>query len=313
MSKNILVTGGAGFIGSHLVDRLIERGMRVICLDDFSTGSHENISHLLGNELFTFVEADVVQPFEFEVDEIYNFASPATLWKIRADPVQCFKTCVYGAANALDLAHRRGAKILEASTSEVYGDPLVHPQSESYWGNSNPIGERSCYDEGKRAAETLCSDYRDQYKVDARTIRIFNTYGPRMRVDDGRVVSDFIVNALTGKPLKIFGDGDYTRSFCYVDDLVDGALRLMDHNGPHLGPVNIGNPTEYRILDLAKIVLQMTGSSSEIIFAPKRMDDPHRRKPDISLANDSLNWKPVVSLEKGLEKTIDYFAQVLRT
>jgi UDP-glucuronate decarboxylase len=302
----VLVTGGAGFLGSHLCDRLIERGDEVICLDNFFTGSKENIAHLLDSHQFELVRHDVVQPILLEVERIFNLACPASPVHYQFNPVKTVKTSVMGMINMLGLAKRVRATVVQASTSEVYGDPAIHPQVEEYWGNVNPVGSRSCYDEGKRVAETLCTDYRRQNQVDARIARIFNTYGPRMALNDGRVVSNFILQALRGEPLTVFGDGSQTRSFCYVDDLVDGLLRLMDApEAPN--PVNLGNPHEITMLELVEAVLGLTGSRSEILFKPLPLDDPSRRCPDISRARELLDWSPKVSLEDGLRRTIDYF------
>lgn len=305
--KCVLVTGGAGFLGSHLCDRLIESGNYVICLDNFFTGSKENIQHLVGNPNFELEERDIIWPYMKGVDEIYNLACPASPIHYQFDPVSTTKTSVIGAINMLGLAKRTKARILQASTSEVYGDPIVHPQEESYWGNVNPIGLRSCYDEGKRCAETLFMDYHRQNKVDVKIIRIFNTYGPRMRPDDGRVVSNFIMQALKGEDITIYGDGKQTRSFQYVDDLVEGMIRMMASEN-FTGPVNLGNPREFTMLELAELVLKMTNSKSKIIFTPLPSDDPKQRKPDITLAKEKLNgWEPKIRLEEGLIDTIKYF------
>jgi UDP-glucuronate decarboxylase len=303
----ILVTGGAGFVGSHLIDRLMEQGHEVLCLDNLFTGRKENITHHLGNHRFEFIRHDIIDPILLEVDQIYNLACPASPVHYQHNPVKTIKTSVLGTLNMLGLAKRVNARILQASTSEVYGDPHIHPQEESYWGNVNPIGTRSCYDEGKRVAETLMFDYHRQNNVDIRVIRIFNTYGPRMLEDDGRVVSNFIVQALKGNPLTVYGEGQQTRSFCYVSDLVEGMMRLM--NGEHIGPINIGNPGEFTILELAKKVKAMTGSSSEIIYNPLPQDDPKQRQPDITKAQTLLGWNPGIPLEVGLERTIGDFAQ----
>ena len=305
--KQILVTGGAGFIGSHLCERLLKDGNNVICMDNYFTGLKQNIVHLLDNPYFELVRHDVTFPYYVEVDEIYNLACPASPIHYQFDPVSTTKTSVIGAINMLGLAKRTKARILQASTSEVYGDPIVHPQEESYWGNVNPIGLRSCYDEGKRCAETLFMDYHRQNKVDVKIIRIFNTYGPRMRPDDGRVVSNFIMQALKGEDITIYGDGKQTRSFQYVDDLVEGMVRMMaSENFP--GPVNLGNPGEFTMLELAEIILKMTNSKSKIIFTPLPSDDPKQRKPDITLAKEKLNgWEPKIRLEEGLVDTIKYF------
>jgi UDP-glucuronate decarboxylase len=307
MAKKILVTGGAGFIGSHIVERLLDMNMHVVCMDNLFTGSMSNIAQHLNKSHFEFVNWDVVEPYDFGVSEIYNFACPATLRRIREDPIHCFKTSVYGAVNALELCVKYNAKICEASSSEIYGDPLQHPQKESYWGNSNPVGERACYDEGKRAAETLCNDYHTVHGVDARIVRIFNTYGPRMQIDDGRVVGNFIVEALRGQDLSIYGDGTDTRSFCYVDDLVDGIIKFMNYDGPYLGPVNFGNPVEISVMELAQMIINMTDSKSLIKILPELSDDPRRRRPDIHIAQSTIGWSPNVSLEAGLQRTIEYF------
>ena len=305
--KQILVTGGAGFIGSHLCERLLKDGNNVICMDNYFTGLKQNIVHLLDNPYFELVRHDVTFPYYVEVDEIYNLACPASPIHYQFDPVSTTKTSVIGAINMLGLAKRTKARILQASTSEVYGDPIVHPQEESYWGNVNPIGLRSCYDEGKRCAETLFMDYHRQNKVDVKIIRIFNTYGPRMRPDDGRVVSNFIMQALKGEDINIYGDGKQTRSFQYVDDLVEGMIRMMASEN-FTGPVNLGNPREFTMLELAELVLKMTNSKSKIIFTPLPSDDPKQRKPDITLAKEKLNgWEPKIRLEEGLIDTIKYF------
>ena len=306
--KRILVTGGAGFIGSHLCDRLIKEGNDVICLDNYFTGSKENILHLIHNPHFELVRHDVTIPYFAEIDEIYNLACPASPIHYQHDAIQTIKTSVMGAINMLGLAKRTGAKILQASTSEVYGDPAIHPQVESYWGNVNPIGIRSCYDEGKRCAETLCMDYHRQNNVKIKIIRIFNTYGPRMHPHDGRVVSNFIVQALKGKDITIYGDGLQTRSFQYVDDLIEGMIRMMNTSDKFIGPVNIGNPGEFTMLSLAQEIIRLTKSSSKLVFQPLPTDDPKQRKPDISLAFNKLNgWQPTINLEEGLKRTIDYF------
>jgi len=312
MKKRILVTGGAGFIGSHLCTRLLSEGNEVICLDNYFTGSKNNIIHLLDNPYFELVRHDVTEPYYIEVDEIYNLACPASPVHYQYNPIKTIKTSVMGAINMLGLAKRVNAKILQASTSEVYGDPEEHPQKETYWGNVNPIGLRSCYDEGKRCAETLFMDYHKQNNVAIKIIRIFNTYGPNMNPYDGRVVSNFIVQALKGEPITIFGNGQQTRSFQYVDDLVEGMIRMM--NGPQdfLGPVNIGNPNEFTMLELAQSVIELTGSASQLSFMPLPQDDPKQRQPDISLAKKQLdNWEPKVQLKEGLVKTIGYFDKVL--
>ena len=306
----ILITGGAGFLGSHLSDRLIEQGHEVICLDNFFTGRKSNIQHLIGNPSFELVRHDVIDPFKFEVDRIYNLACPASPPHYQYNPIKTMKTSVVGAINCLGLAKRVKARVFQASTSEVYGDPNVHPQPESYWGHVNPIGLRSCYDEGKRAAETLFFDYHRENGVDIRVIRIFNTYGPRMLPDDGRVVSNFIVQALQGKDLTVYGEGSQTRSFCYVDDLVDGFMRFMEQD-KIVGPMNLGNPGEFTMLQLAELVLKKVGGKSKITHLPLPSDDPKQRKPDISLAKDTLGWEPKVPLEQGIEKTISYFKSAL--
>lgn len=305
--KQILVTGGAGFIGSHLCERLLKDGNNVICMDNYFTGRKQNIIHLIDHPYFELVRHDVTFPYYVEVDEIYNLACPASPIHYQFDPVSTTKTSVIGAINMLGLAKRTKARILQASTSEVYGDPFVHPQEESYWGNVNPIGPRSCYDEGKRCAETLFMDYHRQNKVDIKIIRIFNTYGPRMRPDDGRVVSNFIVQALKGEDITIYGDGKQTRSFQYIDDLVEGMIRMMASED-FTGPVNLGNPREFTMIELAELVLKMTNSKSKIIFTPLPTDDPKQRKPDITLAKEKLNgWEPTIRLEEGLIDTIKYF------
>jgi UDP-glucuronate decarboxylase len=305
--KRVLVTGGAGFIGSHLCERLLAEGRDVLCVDNFFTGVKDNITHLLADPHFDLMRHDVTFPLYVEVDEIYNLACPAAPIHYQFDPVQTTKTSVHGAINMLGLAKRVKAKILQASTSEVYGDPKVHPQTEDYWGHVNPIGARSCYDESKRCAETLFFDYYRQHKLRIKVARIFNTYGPRMHPNDGRVVSNFIVQALQGEPITVYGKGNQTRSFCYVDDLVDALVRLMGTKDGFTGPVNLGNPGEFTILELAKKVLQLTDSKSELVFKPLPEDDPLQRKPDISLADRELGWKPSVALDDGLRRTIDYF------
>ena len=310
--KQILVTGGAGFIGSHLCARLLKEGNYVICLDNFFTGSVNNILHLQPNPFFEFVRHDITTPFSAEVEEIYNLACPASPVYYQEDPIQTVKTSVMGAINMLGLAKRKKAKILQASTSEVYGDPFVHPQTESYWGNVNPIGPRSCYDEGKRCAETLFMDYHRQNDVRIKIIRIFNTYGPYMSANDGRVVSNFIVQALQGNDITIYGDGTQTRSFQYVDDLIEGMVRMMQTDDDFTGPVNIGNPGEFSMLELAQKVIEMTGTNSKIVFRPLPGDDPKQRKPDITLAKEKLGgWEPKVNLEEGLRETIKYFKTIL--
>ena len=316
-NKKILVTGGAGFLGSHLIDRLIERGDDVVWVDNYFTGTKRNIEQWIGHPRFELLRHDVTFPLYVEVDQIFNLACPASPIHYQHDPVQTTKTSVHGAINMLGLAKRVKARIFQASTSEVYGDPAVHPQVESYWGNVNPIGPRSCYDEGKRCAETLFFDYHRQHKLDIRVARIFNTYGPRMHPNDGRVVSNFIVQSLRGEDITIFGNGSQTRSFCYVDDLIDGILRFMDlPSGPEgqpgpPGPINIGNPVEFSMLELANMVIKLTGSKSQIIHLPLPQDDPLQRKPDISLAKQYLDWTPTVKLEEGLSKTISYFSKAL--
>ena len=305
--KRVLVTGGAGFLGSHVCDRLVADGCDVLCADNFFSGTKDNIAHLIGNPRFEPLRHDVTFPLYVEVDEIYNLACPASPVHYQYDPVQTTKTSVHGAINMLGLAKRTKAKILQASTSEVYGDPTVHPQTEDYWGHVNPIGLRSCYDEGKRCAETLFFDYRRQHKLRIKVARIFNTYGPRMHPNDGRVVSNFIEQALKGAPITVYGDGKQTRSFCYVDDLIDALVRLMATSDDFTGPVNLGNPEEFTILELARKVIANTGSRSEIVFKPLPSDDPVQRQPDISLAKQVLQWEPVVALNEGLRRTISYF------
>lgn len=305
--KRILVTGGAGFLGSHLCDRLIQEGHEVLCLDNFFTGSKENITRLLAHPHFEMVRHDLVQPIFLEVDEIYNLACPASPIHYQYNPVKTIKTCILGAIHMLGLAKRVKAKILQASTSEVYGDPECHPQNESYWGRVNPVGIRSCYDEGKRCAETLFFDYHRQNGVNIRVARIFNTYGPRMHPNDGRVVSNFIVQALQGLDITVYGDGSQTRSFCYVDDLIEGMIRLMDAPDEVSGPVNLGNPTEFTIGELAERILRMSGSRAAIVYRPLPQDDPRQRRPDIELATRVLGWEPRVGIEEGLKRTIDYF------
>ena len=309
--QKILVTGGAGFLGSHLCDRLIERGHDVLCVDNYFTGSKANIKHLLDHPHFELMRHDVTFPLYVEVDRIFNLACPASPIHYQHDPVQTTKTSVHGAINMLGLAKRVKARILQASTSEVYGDPEVHPQPESYWGKVNPIVVRSCYDEGKRCAETLFFDYWRQHQLQIKVVRIFNTYGPRMHPNDGRVVSNFIVQAIKGEDITMFGDGSQTRSFCFVDDLIEVMLRMMDSPAGFVGPVNIGNPGEFTMLELAEMVLRLTGSRSKISFKPLPSDDPKQRRPDISLAKQALDWEPKVSLEEGLEKTIAYFRHLL--
>ncbi len=308
--KRVLVTGGAGFIGSHLCERLLSQGHEVICVDNFFTGRKENIAHLMDNPLFEFVRHDVIEPILLEVDRIYNLACPASPVHYQYNPVKTIKTNIMGTLNMLGLAKRVRARMLQASTSEVYGNPLVHPQPEEYWGNTNPIGPRACYDEGKRCAETLMFAYHRQNGVDIRVIRIFNTYGPRMLEHDGRVVSNFIVQALRGEDVTIYGDGSQTRSFCYIDDLVEGMMRMME-NDTTVGPVNLGNPSEFTVLELANLIIELTGSSSKIIHGPLPQDDPAQRQPDISLAKKVLDWKPTVELKQGLLRTIEYFSGML--
>lgn len=307
----VLVTGGAGFLGSHLCDRLLTAGHEVLCVDNFFTGSRKNIAHLLTNSNFELMRHDVTFPLYVEVDQIFNLACPASPIHYQHDPVQTTKTSVIGAINMLGLAKRLKIRILQASTSEVYGDPDIHPQLEKYWGRVNPIGIRSCYDEGKRCAETLFFDYFRQHNLDIKVMRIFNTFGPRMHPNDGRVVSNFIVQALRGRDITIYGDGHQTRSFCYVDDLIDGMLRLMNTEKGFTGPVNIGNPGEFTMLELAKTILQLIGSKSRLIYQPLPSDDPRQRKPDITLAREMLDWEPKISLEEGLKKTISYFQSAL--
>jgi len=306
----MLVTGGAGFIGSHLCERLLKDGHEVICLDNFFTGSKRNISHLLENRQFELIRHDVTEPILLEVDRIYNLACPASPIHYQYNPVKTTKTSVMGAINMLGMAKRVRARILQASTSEVYGDPQVHPQTESYWGNVNTLGIRSCYDEGKRVAETLMMDYHRQNSVDVRIIRIFNTYGPKMAENDGRVVSNFILQALRGEDITVYGEGEQTRSFCFVSDLVDGMVRMMECPG-FIGPVNLGNPAETTILEFAKKIISLTGSSSRIVYRPLPADDPKQRQPDISLARQMLGWEPRVTVDDGLKQTIDYFSSVL--
>lgn len=311
--KKILVTGGAGFLGSHLCERLIGAEHEVLCVDNFYTGAKDNVRRLLKCPRFELMRHDITFPLYVEVDEIYNLACPASPIHYQYDPVQTTKTSVHGSINMLGLAKRVRAKILQASTSEVYGDPEMHPQDETYWGRVNPIGPRSCYDEGKRCAETLFFDYRRQHNLNIKVARIFNTYGPRMRPNDGRVVSNFIVQALTNNPITIYGDGKQTRSFCYVDDLIDGLLRLMDTDDEVTGPINLGNPVEFTMTDLAETVIELTGSKSSIEFKPLPVDDPKQRQPDISRARDTLGWSPSVPMREGLNKTIAYFDDLLRT
>jgi UDP-glucuronate decarboxylase len=309
--KRILVTGGAGFIGSHLCERLLNDGNEVICLDNYFTGSRKNIVHLINNPYFELIRHDIIQPFYAEVDEIYNLACPASPVHYQYNPIKTIKTSIMGSINMLGLAKRVRARILQASTSEVYGDPEIHPQPESYWGHVNPNGIRSCYDEGKRCAETLFMDYHRQNNVRIKIVRIFNTYGPRMDAADGRVVSNFIVQALQGRDITIFGDGSHSRSFQYVDDLVEGIVRMMNTPDNVTGPINIGNPAEFSVVELAGMVIKMTGSKSKLIYQPLPQDDPRQRKPDISLAKDILNWTPNISLEEGLRHTIEFFKKDL--
>src|SRR5690606_25232395 len=309
--RRVLVTGGAGFLGSHLCDRLVERGEDVLCVDNFYTGSKRNVAQLLGNPRFELLRHDVTFPLYVEVDRIFNFACPASPIHYQHDPVQTTKTSVHGAINMLGLAKRVRARILQASTSEVYGDPEIHPQPENYWGRVNPIGLRSCYDEGKRCAETLFFDYFRQHALEIKVVRIFNTYGPRMHPNDGRVVSNFIVQALRGEDITIYGDGSQTRSFCYVDDLIDAMVRMMDSERGFTGPVNIGNPGEFTMLELAEKVIALVGGGSRLVFQPLPEDDPKQRQPDIALARSALDWEPKVALDDGLKETIAYFRRVL--
>ena len=311
MSVKVLLTGAAGFLGSHLSMKLIEQKHEVIAIDDLSTGSIKNIKHLVNDPNYSFIEHDVRIPYQAKVDAILNFACPASPVNYQKDPVRTIETNFLGMINMLHLANENGAKIIQASTSEIYGDPTQSPQKESYWGNVNPIGVRSCYDEGKRAAETLCFDYRRQYNLDTRVIRIFNTYGPNMAIGDGRVVSNFIVQALRNEPINIYGDGKQTRSFCYVSDLVEGIYKLLQLNDNPDTPINLGNPNEFTILELAKVVVEITKSKSEIVNNPLPLDDPKQRCPDISLAKSILNWKPTIELREGIEKTATYFKQIL--
>lgn len=309
--KKILVTCGAGFLGSHLCDRLVSQGHHILCVDNYFTGSKKNIEHLLDYKNFEIIRQDVCFPLYMEVDEIYNLACPASPYYYQLDPIQTMKTSILGSYNLLGLAKRTGAKILQASTSEVYGDPLIHPQPEIYWGNVNPIGIRSCYDEGKRAAETLFVDYNRKHNVKSKIVRIFNTYGPRMNKNDGRVVSNFIVQALENKNITIYGTGDQTRSFCYVDDLINGFLKMMSTDDNYIGPVNLGNPSEFTILELAEKIIELTNTKSKIIFEPLPQDDPKQRQPLIKKANQDLLWEPKIHLEEGLNKTIDYFKNLI--
>jgi UDP-glucuronate decarboxylase len=310
--KRILITGGAGFLGSHLCDRLLAQGHEVLCLDNLFTGTKRNIEHLHGNPRFEFMRHDITFPLYVEVDEIWNLACPASPIHYQHDPVQTTKTSVHGAINMLGLAKRLRCRIFQASTSEVYGDPSVHPQPESYWGHVNPIGPRSCYDEGKRCAETLFFDYHRQHGMDIKVARIFNTYGPRMHPNDGRVVSNFIVQALKGAPITIYGEGRQTRSFCYVDDLIEGFIRFMNTEAGFTGPINLGNPVEFSMLELAELVVELTGSSSKLEYKPLPADDPQQRQPDITLAREKLDWQPTVDLRQGLTSTIAYFDELLR-
>jgi UDP-glucuronate decarboxylase len=309
--KRVLVTGGAGFLGSHLCERMLNDGNEVLCVDNFYSGTKDNIAHLLGNPHFELMRHDVCFPLHVEVDEIYNLACPASPVHYQRDPVQTTKTSVLGAMNMLGLAKRTGAKILQASTSEVYGDPEVHPQKESYWGHVNTIGIRSCYDEGKRCSETLFFDYKRQHDVAIKVVRIFNTYGPRMHPNDGRVVSNFIVQALRGEDITIYGDGSQTRSFCYADDLIEGFVRMMASSKDVTGPINMGNPGEFTMIELAQAILKQVGGSSKLVFNPLPQDDPKQRRPDITLAKQHLDWEPMIHLEAGLEKTIAYFRKFL--
>ena len=309
--NRILVTGGAGFLGSHLCDRLIKDGHDVLCLDNFFTGNKQNIAHLIGNPNFELMRHDVTYPLSVEVDQIFNLACPASPIHYQLDPVQTTKTSVHGAINVLDLALRLKARVFQASTSEVYGDPEQHPQQESYWGRVNPIGPRSCYDEAKRCAETLYFDYHREYNLDIKVVRIFNTYGPRMHPNDGRVVSNFIVQALKGENITMYGTGSQTRSFCYVDDLIEGFVRMMATEKGVTGPINLGNPGEFTMLELAEKVIQLTGSKSKLVFMPLPTDDPKQRQPDITLAKENLGWQPKVNLEDGLKETISYFKKLL--
>ncbi len=310
--KKVLITGGAGFIGSHLCKKLIDEGNDLICVDNYFTGSKDNISGLFKSPYFEVLRHDVCFPLYVEVDQIYNLACPASPIHYQHDPVQTTKTSVHGAINMLGLAKRINARILQASTSEIYGDPEIHPQKEEYWGNVNPIGPRSCYDEGKRCAETLFFDYQRQHKLDIKVVRIFNTYGPNMHPNDGRVVSNFIMQALQNKDITVYGDGNQTRSFCYIDDLVNGMIKMMASSSKVIGPINLGNPTEYKIIDLAKIIIELTKSKSSIIKKDLPVDDPMRRKPDISRAKDAIDWQPSTDLKDGLEQTIDYFKKMIK-
>ena len=310
LAPRILVTGGAGFIGSYLCERLLDQGAEVLCVDNFFTGTRTNVAHLMGNPRFELMRHDVTFPLFVEVDQVYNLACPASPVHYQFDPVQTTKTSVHGAINMLGLAKRTKAKILQASTSEVYGDPEIHPQTESYWGNVNPIGPRSCYDEGKRCAETLFFDYHRQHGTEIKVARIFNTYGPRMHPNDGRVVSNFIMQALRGEDITLYGDGQQTRSFCFVDDLVDGLIRLMETGPDVSGPVNLGNPTEFKIRELAELVIELTGAKSRLVNRPLPADDPRQRQPDITVARSLLGWEPTIKLRQGLEKTVEYFRRL---
>jgi len=309
--KRILITGGAGFLGSHLCDRLINKGNEILCLDNFFTGSKNNIIHLLSNPRFELIRHDIINPIFIEVDQIFNLACPASPVHYQYNPIKTIKTNVMGTINMLGMAKRLNVKILQASTSEVYGDPDVHPQRENYWGRVNPIGPRSCYDEGKRAAECLMMDYHRQNDVKVKIVRIFNTYGPCMALNDGRVVSNFIIQALKGEDITVYGDGSQTRSFCFVDDLIDGLTTMMDSDDSFIGPVNLGNPNEFRIIELAEAIIKKTGNQSKIVFCTLPQDDPMQRKPDISLAREKLGWQPTINLEEGLDQTIAYFRKVI--
>jgi UDP-glucuronate decarboxylase len=309
--KRILITGGAGFLGSHLCDRLINKGNEILCLDNFFTGIKDNIIHLLSNPRFELIRHDIINPIFIEVDQIFNLACPASPVHYQYNPIKTIKTNVMGTINMLGMAKRLNVKILQASTSEVYGDPDVHPQRENYWGRVNPIGPRSCYDEGKRAAECLMMDYHRQNDVKVKIVRIFNTYGPRMALNDGRVVSNFIIQALKGEDITVYGDGSQTRSFCFVDDLIDGLTTMMDSDDSFIGPVNLGNPNEFRIIELAEAIIKKTGNQSKIVFCTLPQDDPMQRKPDISLAREKLGWQPTINLEEGLDQTIAYFRKVI--
>jgi UDP-glucuronate decarboxylase len=311
LSERILVTGGAGFLGSHLCEYLIKKNYEVICLDNFYTGTKKNIQHLSKESSFEFIRHDITHPIFIEIDQIYNLACPASPIHYQYDPVQTTKTSVHGAINMLGLAKRLNVKILQASTSEVYGDPIIHPQHENYWGNVNPIGIRSCYDEGKRCAETLFFDYRRQHNLNIKVMRIFNTYGPRMHPNDGRVVSNFIVQALKNEPITIFGDGSQSRSFCFVEDLIEGMYKFMQTKESIIGPINFGNPSEFKVLELAELIIKLTKSNSKLTFLPLPLDDPKQRMPNIDLAKKEVNWEPKIDLESGLIKTIDYFKRIL--